>query len=160
KSSQPATARTPRRPADKSPTVVSSWCAFLSSEVELRNDPEPLQRACQNEKRWNLKRLHASFHVAPRKTCRFRTTARTGVILEAIDRALIAMSPPGNDWEAILDFWLGTSAADGALDSSRRRMWFGDGRNYDAEIRGRFGELHERATRGRLTASWAGSARS
>jgi uncharacterized protein (DUF924 family) len=33
-------------------------------------------------------------------------------------------------------------------------MWFGDGRKYDAEIRKKFGTLHERASRGELE-SWA-----
>jgi uncharacterized protein (DUF924 family) len=33
-------------------------------------------------------------------------------------------------------------------------MWFGDGRKYDAEIRQKFGALHERASRGELNLEW------
>src|SRR5262249_33598313 len=42
---------------------------------------------------------------------------------------------------------------------AKRRMWFGDGSNYDAEIRERFGTLHERAASGELEDEWAASAR-
>ena len=54
----------------------------------------------------------------------------------------------------VLDFWFGARGPDGAIDPSRRRMWFKDGKSYDAEIRTRFGDLHERASRGNLDA-WA-----
>ncbi len=33
-------------------------------------------------------------------------------------------------------------------------MWFGDGRKHDAEIREKFGALHERASRGELDREW------
>lgn len=56
--------------------------------------------------------------------------------------------------EQVLDFWLGASSPDGALDPARRRMWFGDGRKHDAAIRGRFGALHESAALGELTSEW------
>ena len=64
-----------------------------------------------------------------------------------------------NELETILEFWLGACGADGALDPAKRRMWFGDGRKHDDEIRARFGALHERAARGELEATWAASAR-
>src|SRR5262249_6343398 len=38
-------------------------------------------------------------------------------------------------------------------------MWFGDGRSHDAEIRERFGTLHERAAGSALEDCWAASAR-
>ncbi len=56
--------------------------------------------------------------------------------------------------EQVLDFWFGACGADGSLDPTKRRMWFGDGRKYDAEIRERFGALHERASRGELAPEW------
>lgn len=55
--------------------------------------------------------------------------------------------------EQVLDFWFGACGADGALDPTRQKMWFGDGRKYDAEIRERFGALHQRACRGEC-AGW------
>ena len=61
--------------------------------------------------------------------------------------------------EYVLDFWLGASGADGALDPARRKMWFGDGRRYDAEIRKRFDALHERGSSGGLERDWGRSAR-
>jgi uncharacterized protein (DUF924 family) len=64
-----------------------------------------------------------------------------------------------NEIEQVLDFWLGGCRADGALDPAKRRMWFGDGRKHDADIRARFGALHERACRGELDDEWARSAR-
>lgn len=64
----------------------------------------------------------------------------------------------GDEIEGVLDFWFGACGADGAIDPSRRRMWFKDGKLYDAEIRSRFGELHERASRGALD-DWARTAR-
>src|SRR5262245_8150691 len=61
--------------------------------------------------------------------------------------------------EQVLDFWLGGCGADGALDPAKRKMWFGDGRKHDGEIRRRFGALHERAARGELDPGWAQHAR-
>lgn len=60
----------------------------------------------------------------------------------------------------VLDFWFGASSADGSLDPSKTKMWFGDGRKYDAEIRKNFGPLHERASRGELDAEWAATSHS
>jgi len=59
-----------------------------------------------------------------------------------------------NDIEKVLDFWFGACGADGALDPTRQKMWFGDGKKYDTEIRERFGALHQRACRGELDAEW------
>ena len=64
-----------------------------------------------------------------------------------------------NEVDDILDFWLGACGAEGALDPEKRRMWFGDGRKYDGEIRTRFGTLHERAAGDELGETWAGTAR-
>lgn len=64
-----------------------------------------------------------------------------------------------NEIEQVLDFWFGACGADGALDPAKRKMWFGDGRNYDAEIRKRFGKLHRRAARGELDGEWAAAPR-
>jgi uncharacterized protein (DUF924 family) len=61
--------------------------------------------------------------------------------------------------ETVLDFWLGACGADGALDPGKRRMWFGDGRKYDAEIGARFGALYGRAAGGGLEEMWAESPR-
>ena len=60
--------------------------------------------------------------------------------------------------EHLLEFWFGTCGADGAIDPTRREMWFKSGARHDAEIRGRFGGLHERASRGALD-EWTGTAR-
>jgi len=60
-----------------------------------------------------------------------------------------------NEIDQVLDFWFGACGADGALDSAKQKMWFSDGRNYDAAIRKRFGKLHRRAGRGELDAQWA-----
>jgi uncharacterized protein (DUF924 family) len=57
--------------------------------------------------------------------------------------------------DQVRDFWFGASGADGSLDPAKQKMWFGDGRKYDAEIRDRFGALHGRAARGELDAEWA-----
>jgi uncharacterized protein (DUF924 family) len=54
----------------------------------------------------------------------------------------------------VLEFWFGACGADGSLDPAKRKMWFGDGRQYDAEIREKFGALHERASRGELDPEW------
>jgi len=61
--------------------------------------------------------------------------------------------------EQVLEFWFGACGADGSLDPGRQKMWFGDSRKHDAEIRDRFGALHERARRGELEAVWAANAR-
>jgi uncharacterized protein (DUF924 family) len=60
-----------------------------------------------------------------------------------------------NEIEQVLDFWFGACGADGALDPTRQKMWFGDGKKYDVEIRERFGALHRRACRGELDAEWS-----
>jgi uncharacterized protein (DUF924 family) len=60
-----------------------------------------------------------------------------------------------SDIEEVLDFWFGACATDGALDPAKQKMWFGDGRKYDAEIKEKFGALHERAGRSTLDAEWA-----
>ncbi len=64
-----------------------------------------------------------------------------------------------NEIEHVLDFWFGTCAADGALDRAKQKMWFSFGRNYDADLRKRFGKLHRRAVRGELDAEWAATPR-
>ena len=56
--------------------------------------------------------------------------------------------------EQVLEFWFGASGADGSLDPAKQKMWFGDGRQYDAQIRERFGALHERAASSALEAEW------
>jgi uncharacterized protein (DUF924 family) len=61
--------------------------------------------------------------------------------------------------DGVLEFWFGASGADGSLDPAKQKMWFGDGRKYDAEIRDRFGALHERAARGELDAEWSATPR-
>src|SRR5258707_550001 len=55
----------------------------------------------------------------------------------------------------VLEFWFGACGADGELDPAKRKMWFGDGRQYDAEITEKFGALHVRASRGELDAEWS-----
>lgn len=60
--------------------------------------------------------------------------------------------------ELVLEFWFGTSGADGAIDPTRRKMWFKSGAQHDDEIRGRFGGLHERASRGALD-EWTATVR-
>jgi uncharacterized protein (DUF924 family) len=54
----------------------------------------------------------------------------------------------------VLEFWFGACGVDGSLDPAKRKMWFGDGRQYDAEIREKFGALHQRASRGELDREW------
>jgi uncharacterized protein (DUF924 family) len=61
--------------------------------------------------------------------------------------------------EQVLDFWFGACGADGSLDPAKQKMWFGDGRQYDAEIRKTFGALHARASRGELDREWAATPR-
>ena len=61
--------------------------------------------------------------------------------------------------EQVLDFWFGECGADGAVDPAKRKMWFGDGKQSDAEIREKFGGLHERASRGELEREWAATPR-
>lgn len=60
-----------------------------------------------------------------------------------------------SDAASILEFWFGATAPDGAPDPAKYRMWFGDGRQWDDEIRSRFGALHARAARGELDGEWA-----
>lgn len=62
------------------------------------------------------------------------------------------------DIKSVLSFWFGGAGPDGAIDSSRRSMWFKSGAKHDAEIRDRFGGLHERAVRGDLE-DWAETVR-
>ena len=64
-----------------------------------------------------------------------------------------------NDVEAILDFWLAGCGPDGALEPGKRTMWFKEGRNYDGEIRERFGALHARAASGELGEKWSAGPR-
>lgn len=59
-----------------------------------------------------------------------------------------------NEIDQVLDFWFGACGADGSLDPAKQKMWFGDGRRFDDEIRGRFGALHERAAAGNPGAEW------
>ncbi len=61
--------------------------------------------------------------------------------------------------EDVLEFWFGACGADGALDPSKQKMWFGDGHQYDDGIRARFGELHARASRGELEKEWGATPR-
>jgi len=56
--------------------------------------------------------------------------------------------------ECVLEFWFGACGADGALDPVKQKMWFGDGRQFDDDIRARFAPLHRRATRGELDREW------
>ena len=60
-----------------------------------------------------------------------------------------------NEIEQVLDFWFGACSADGTLDPAKQKMWFGNGRKYDAEVKARFGALHGRASRGELENEWA-----
>jgi uncharacterized protein (DUF924 family) len=60
--------------------------------------------------------------------------------------------------ERVLEFWFGACGEDGALDPVKRKMWFTKGRHYDADVRDRFGTLHERASRGEL-AKWSATPR-
>ena len=64
-----------------------------------------------------------------------------------------------NEIDQVLDFWFGACGPDGALDPAKKKMWFGDGYKFDAEIRKRFGKLHRRAARGELDADWAATPR-
>jgi len=57
--------------------------------------------------------------------------------------------------ENVLEFWFGVCGPDGAIDPSRRKMWFRDGAKHDAAIRQRFGALHARAARGDLHSDWS-----
>jgi uncharacterized protein (DUF924 family) len=59
----------------------------------------------------------------------------------------------------VLEFWFGACGPDGAIDPTRRKMWFGDGAKHDADIRERFSGLHARACRGELQAVWGTKAR-
>lgn len=66
---------------------------------------------------------------------------------------------PSDEIEGLLEFWLGVSGPDGAIDPAKRKMWFGSGARHDADIRERFGALHERACRNELHSSWSTTAR-
>jgi len=55
-----------------------------------------------------------------------------------------------DDIASVLGFWFGECGPDGAIDPTRRKMWFKSGAQHDDEIRNRFGGLHERASRGAL----------
>jgi uncharacterized protein (DUF924 family) len=61
--------------------------------------------------------------------------------------------------EQVLDFWFGACGADGSLDPVKRKMWFGGGQQYDAEIRKRFRKLHRSAARGELDGEWTATPR-
>lgn len=61
--------------------------------------------------------------------------------------------------EQVLDFWFGACGPDGSFDRVKYRMWFGDGRRHDAEIRDRFGELHQRAAGGEFDGVWPATPR-
>jgi uncharacterized protein (DUF924 family) len=58
----------------------------------------------------------------------------------------------------VLEFWFGACGPDGAIDRARRKMWFKSGAKHDAEIRRRFGALHEQAGRG-IFEGWTATAR-
>ena len=60
--------------------------------------------------------------------------------------------------EPVLEFWFGACGADGAIDPTRREMWFKSGARHDDEIRVRFGALHERASHGALD-EWTATVR-
>lgn len=60
--------------------------------------------------------------------------------------------------ESVLGFWFGDCGPDGAIDPTRRKMWFKSGTKHDDEIRNRFGGLHERASRGALD-EWTATVR-
>jgi uncharacterized protein (DUF924 family) len=61
--------------------------------------------------------------------------------------------------DQVLDYWFGACGPDGSLDPMKRRMWFGDGRKYDDDVRRRFVALHERASRGELEHEWVATPR-
>lgn len=64
-----------------------------------------------------------------------------------------------NEFDRVLDFWFGACGPGGELDSTKKKMWFGDGRKYDAAIRKSFGALHQRAARGELDLAWTATPR-
>jgi len=63
-----------------------------------------------------------------------------------------------DDIASVLGFWFGECGPDGAIDPTRRKMWFKSGAQHDDEIRNRFGGLHERASRGALD-KWTATVR-
>lgn len=78
----------------------------------------------------------------------------------AVHRVLATLAAKASDEiESLLEFWFGASGPDGAIDPAKRKMWFGSGAKHDAEIRERFGALHERACRNELDSSWSTTAR-
>jgi len=64
-----------------------------------------------------------------------------------------------NEVEQVLEFWFGACGADGTLDPAKQKMWFGDGRQFDAGIRISFSALHQRTARGELDPAWAATPR-
>jgi uncharacterized protein (DUF924 family) len=64
-----------------------------------------------------------------------------------------------NEVEQVLEFWFGACGADGTLDPAKQKMWFGDGRQFDAGIRKSFSALHQRTARGELDPAWAATPR-
>lgn len=52
--------------------------------------------------------------------------------------------------QAVLDFWFGSWDDPLGYDLQRMPFWFGSGTTHDGEVRERFGEMPERATRGEL----------
>lgn len=52
--------------------------------------------------------------------------------------------------DALLTYWFGTPPDRYRYDASREAMWFYNGRQYDAEIRARFGDLYRAAVQGEL----------
>ncbi len=51
---------------------------------------------------------------------------------------------------AVLEFWFGGALEDGSVIAEKGRSWFHGGDAVDAEIRARFGALHEEAAVGKL----------
>ncbi len=66
--------------------------------------------------------------------------------------------PAADKIESLLGFWFGTCGPDGAIDASRRKMWFKDGAQHDASISERFGALHERACGSEIRSAWSATA--
>jgi uncharacterized protein (DUF924 family) len=61
----------------------------------------------------------------------------------------------GDELQALLDFWFGATGTEGCDEP--RTLWFKSTPAHDAELRWRFGALHESAASGALD-DWAGSA--
>lgn len=58
----------------------------------------------------------------------------------------------------VLEFWLGTLREDGTADPEIATRWWKKDAAFDAEIREKFGDAHERAARGELD-DWASTPR-